>query len=101
MSKHTHTPGPWSLSGPYHPHGSAFPVLYVDGTIHGAVASVHMHHEWGEANARLISAAPDLLAALEMVRDADDDNKLDGNEGIPGIARAKINAAISKAKGEA
>lgn len=48
---------------------------------------------------RLRAAAPDLLEALEMVRDADDDNKSDGNQGIPSAARHKIDAAIAKARG--
>lgn len=49
----------------------------------------------------LISAAPEMLAALEMVRDADDDCRLDGLPTIPIFARAKIDAAISKAEGKA
>ena len=49
-----------------------------------------------EANARLIAAAPELLEALEMVRDADNDN----GRKIPSLARAKIDAAIAKARGE-
>jgi len=52
-----------------------------------------------EANARLIAAAPDLLEALEMVRDADNDCRRDGLRVIPGPARAKIEAAITKATG--
>ena len=48
------------------------------------------------AAARLIFAAPELLEALEMVRDADNDN---GRQ-MPTLARAKIDAAIAKATGE-
>ncbi len=51
-------------------------------------------------NARLIAAAPELLEALEMVRDADNDCHLDGLPTIPSIARAKIDAAIAKARGD-
>jgi hypothetical protein len=47
----------------------------------------------------LIAAAPELLAALEMVRDADNDCRLDGLKTIPPSARAKIDAAIAKAEG--
>lgn len=51
--------------------------------------------------ARLISAAPELLEALEMVRDADNDCIREGLPTIPAAARAKIDAAIRKATGEA
>lgn len=47
---------------------------------------------------RLRALNADLLEALEMVRDADDDCKRDGLPTIPTIARAKIVAAIAKAK---
>jgi hypothetical protein len=53
------------------------------------------------ADARLIVAAPDLLAALVMVRDADDDAGRDGLPRIPGAARASIDAAIAAATGTA
>ena len=43
----------------------------------------------------------EMLETLEMVRDADNDCKLDGLQTIPQIARSKIDAAIAKAKGEA
>lgn len=59
------------------------------------------HKERGDdeefANARLIAAAPDLLEALIMVRDADEDCKRDGLPTIPIIARATIDRAIEKA----
>lgn len=50
-----------------------------------------------ESHARLIAAAPDLLEALVMVRDADDDSGKDGLPRIPGAARSKIDRAIAKA----
>ena len=43
------------------------------------------------------AAYPDLLAALVMVRDADDDCRRDGLPTIPGPARGKIDAAIANA----
>ena len=42
----------------------------------------------------------DLLEALVMVRDADNDCRADGLPTMPQAARAKINAAIAKATGE-
>jgi hypothetical protein len=51
-------------------------------------------------NARLIAAAPELLEALLMVRDADNDCRADGLPTMPQAARAKINAAIALATGE-
>ena len=49
------------------------------------------------ANMHLVSAAPELLEALVMVRDADDDSGKDGLPRIPGAARSKIDRAIAKA----
>lgn len=46
------------------------------------------------ANATLFAAARDLLAALIMVRDADDDAIRDGLPRIPPLPRACIDAAI-------
>jgi hypothetical protein len=47
----------------------------------------------------LISAAPEMLAALEMMRDADEDCKRDGLPTIPPCPRSTIDAAIAKARG--
>jgi hypothetical protein len=53
-----------------------------------------------EANARLIAAAPELLEALLMVRDAELDVRADEGRGnMPNGALAKIEAAIAKAEG--
>jgi|HubBroStandDraft_6_1064221.scaffolds.fasta_scaffold00056_82 hypothetical protein len=57
-------------------------------------------HEEGRANVALIMAAPDLLHACEMVRDACKDADADNiPRGVTDIALATINAAIEKAKG--
>ena len=105
MSKNAHTPGPWFSvkNGAY---------KWVESPAH----TVCVFYQWNSdgsmsesedaaANARLISAAPDLLAALDSLLktfvddlsecgyDEDDINDHDG------VKRAR--AAISKAKGEA
>lgn len=82
MPKHTHTPGPWPLE-----------------TVKTSVGTCHKIGDELLANARLISAAPEMLAALEMVRDADNDCHRDGLETIPRPARQKIDAALAKARG--
>jgi hypothetical protein len=46
---------------------------------------------------RLHQVNSDLLGALEMVRDADEDCKRDGLQTIPSMARHRIDAAIAKA----
>jgi hypothetical protein len=52
-----------------------------------------------EADARLIAAAPDLLAALDQI-DADQEWQTCGDSCVE-FARPLIRAAIAKAKGEA
>lgn len=92
MTQATHTPGPWELTfGEY------------DAAIH-AGATIAMVDDtmraWKE-NARLIAAAPDLLAALERAYQKlsfwmDDDKWDHGDEN----AMVQIWDAITKAKGE-
>ena len=83
-----HTPAPWQLT--FGDHGFA---------IHAGLTIVVMiddtMDEW-KANARLISAAPELLDALKAV--ADDEVAM---QGFHEQFRATIRAAIAKAKGEA
>lgn len=96
MSKADHTPGPWTKN-------SLFGVKIGDGSL------TAQHTGFGypspvavrEANARLISAAPELLAALEAI--------IRANDSPPGatMGQAKVceayaqmaRAALAKAKG--
>ena len=85
MSAAVHTPKPWLALGDE--------VYGADGArVAEAVAKRDM---------ALVLAAPDLLEALLMVRDADNDCRSDGLPMIPSMARAKIDAAIAKAQGQA
>jgi hypothetical protein len=92
------TPGPWiarkSTNGnSYHVFPTNDPLLVIAAT---QLYPVAPHCD----NANLIAAAPDLYAALEMVRDADDDCERDELLRIPRLARAKIDAALARARGE-
>ena len=86
----THTSGPWEVL-----HGPEWEGFTVSGL--RLVAKVH---EWGfngeaEANARLIAAAPELLAALEDIVASSDANCGDS---LMNAIQAAL-AAIAKAKG--
>lgn len=85
------TPGPWVVD-------DALDVV-VRGTTN-IVALCFRTNPQGEANAHLIAAAPDLYEALEMVRDADDDARADGLNGLNALARRRIDCALTKARGE-
>lgn len=104
----SHTPGPWraGIAGNHRVYGP-------DGTEHaGLIAQVFstgLPNTSGvaRANANLIAAAPDLLAALEAAYDALSDMAKRapelgitlGDDDLKAIAQAR--AAIAKAKGEA
>jgi hypothetical protein len=81
----TYTPGPWTLHRGYDRYGVA-------GANRENVAQVMCHSGFfpGDANARLIAAAPDMLAALKtaerLMRD--------------GIGREQVQDAIAKAEGK-
>jgi hypothetical protein len=102
-----HTPGPWKkaerLNGPWW-HISADTSGLGPGQGRQAVACVHGESKRGakayaemfEANARLIAAAPELLAALKAVRAWDVSNlALD----VPLEIRQQMQAAIKNAEG--
>jgi len=102
MSKTNHTPAPWNVQdNTAEPYGQ----LVVDSAAHGAVAICYTM-EKGETvapaecvqNARLISAAPDLLEALRVIAESEEyhgDTVVCDFETLRGVARA----AIAKATG--
>lgn len=84
MKTHTHTPGPWHYA----------PGELVYGPLGETVAScrfVTNFKDTNVANMRLVAAAPELLAALQLVY---------ANAGeSPEWIRARIGSVISKAEG--
>ena len=64
--------------------------------IHVATIPCASDGDFSEANARLIAAAPDMLAALEALR-----NTIDGmSVPVPASLKQHMCAAIAKARGE-
>ena len=97
MSAAKHTPGPWAIDD--HQAGDCYAyVIPESGSILGAICRVDLpldSYGQGLADARLMAAAPDLLAALKALLERY--VLAIGNEGIEClIARA----AIAKATGE-
>ncbi len=93
-----HTPAPWAVDGTL--HSGDLDVISADGRI--AMIDDSRATGWNEptikANARLIAAAPDLLAALQMVEaiwSRDQTANIDPESPV-----AKVRAAIKKATGE-
>jgi hypothetical protein len=90
-----HTPGPWRLKES--PHKREFSYFIDTGPELGSyfVAAVNNGTGPDEANARLIAAAPELLAALETLYEAD-------QQGFPLATQRQVReqaeAAIAKAK---
>jgi len=98
-----HTPAPWEIQrhdiGPYYGNVVGH---YTERKIRTITIQLkYGTDEENEANAQLISAAPDLLEALIMVRDADNDCRADGLEAMPPAPRHRIDKAIAKAEGKA
>lgn len=98
-----HTPGPWAVdAGPHDARGRRH-LCIRPGQTGWLIASLRDEPGWGEgdpsqraeANARLIAAAPDLLAAcieaLGMLPDCDNAHA--------DVVMALIEAAIAKAEG--
>lgn len=89
-----HTPGPWIFGTDSHE------ILTARGEGVAAPCDGYDEEQW-LIDGPLIAATPDLLEALVMVRDADEDCQRDGLQTIPSSARARIDAAIAKAEGGA
>lgn len=85
-----YTPGPWELCGEKLKGKRDVPTF---ATIQG-IASTAEHIHQHKHNMNLITAAPDLLEALEMARDIIEENMSQTEE------MRKIYEAIAKAKGE-
>ena len=92
MTKVKHTPGPWHISS-----DDPLAVRAEDGDgddweVANAVDYCGFPEIQSKANARLIAAAPDLLAALERLAESPMFLAIEGH--------AEATAAIAKAKGE-
>ena len=94
-----HTPGPWTMH-PRFDYGAEVRALLAPvawcgvASTHGASSSQSIDAAEARANARLIAAAPDLLAALHRISLASQ-NSMSSKEECGRIARE----AIAKAKG--
>ena len=101
-----HTPAPWKAQCGIEDDETRWIVVADGGAKPWLLATVENGQpgdclETEKATAHLIAAAPDLLAVLTIVRDADNDCRSDGLPTIPDIVRARIDAAIAKAEGGA
>lgn len=86
-----HTPGPWTVKRT-RDHDAAYRVMDCQ-EVTVALCYQQPHDTWrAKDNADVIAAALDLLAAVEMVLDADGD--------LYAIDFDRLRAAIAKAKGE-
>ena len=92
MTQATHTPGPWITEG----LGQSYGLYDPDGCMIGSILKNRQNS--GET-ARLIAAAPDLLAALEQCLPIIDAHRR-AALGEGDIAAMNARAAIAKAKGE-
>jgi hypothetical protein len=110
----THTPGPWRVDGQELISGlsDSRPLLHavIRSTDERWTSLVETECAEGHANARLIASAPDLLAALERLRDElDARTHRDGEMITASFVRGDVcavktlnaaRAAIKKARGE-
>jgi hypothetical protein len=98
MSTETnHTPGPWEWQHDYESSPNWCSIMTKIGNKLTYIADVYR----GEADARLIAAAPDMLEALEALLPLAEDFYYDVNHGDEYVEQfVKARAAIAKAKGE-
>ncbi len=92
-----YTPGPWHVA----PESKAQSPWIVCDSEGGSIADCEppgpwMSRETADANARLIAAAPDMLAALKNLATTEAEELLSGCSDV----RAQVVAAIAKATGE-
>lgn len=92
-----HTPGPWFVF----PRNPEMKMLHVGPSWHSVAWVIAIDDE--PANANLIAAAPDLLAACEKLRAAWERTNIKADfadQMVIGERFAAIDAAIAKARGE-
>ena len=97
-----HTKGPWSLSDETTRDGLRSKLVH--GMPEGMLAIVRVEHQgayYGDANARLIAAAPDLLEALKIMEAEKSDYMTRNKLGDPAVEHTNrmARAAIAKAEG--
>ena len=100
-----HTPGPWKACAPIGPGDFGILSMAVNAGGNFYVATIpNGQHREAEATARLIAAAPELLAALESclahLQDEYNSSKHHGHKTNAAAAFIASRAAIAKAKGE-
>jgi len=90
-----HTPGPWAVEEGYDGSRTVAFMRSPNRTVNVAATqdARPKGHEATTANARLIAAAPELLAACRAALDDDDDQPLQGE------TRRLLERAIAKAEG--
>jgi hypothetical protein len=93
VSNSKHTPGPWAVVGAIPTHHSDIEAVSHDGYPITVAKSVS-----DKGNARLIAAAPDLLAALKKIWEAV--IWLDTSKHYEAAIRRIAHAAIQKAEGK-
>ena len=99
MTKNEHTPGPWKYSDAY--HESQVDIREAGGKrIAVAVCDFPRTPATMEANAHLIAAAPELLAALEEVVELLRDGYLLFDDDAAEFSIDHWRKAIGKARGE-
>lgn len=95
-----HTPGPWVRG-----QGRNAPqIIEGDGRVAPKIIAeiyyYRMTNTERDANARLVAAAPDLLAACEAVLADNTDANLWGDHGLAYAVIEQVEKAIKKAKGD-
>lgn len=94
-----HTPGPWAINEILRQYSGKLEIQSGDTHIASVTVGKKGITPEQEANANLISAAPELLEALDLLFSHKVVNTPGG--GISAEAREKARAAIAKARGEA
>lgn len=96
MSDIKHTPGPWHIAS----GGAVIGRECAVAVVNTYTALQKLTDAEREANACLIAAAPELLAALEwIIEAADDSDNMKATDLVECIPWESIRAAIAKAKG--